>query len=538
MGWGTSNSLVRERWSEKDTVLITYADMVTREGCSPLSTLDEFASHRLAESFSTIHLLPFYPWSSDDGFSVVNYYEVAIEYGDWEDVEALGSKFDLMFDLVLNHCSRESSWFKDFVSGIEPARHFFLPIDPKTDLSAVVRPRTSPLLTTTQTRDGEVSVWTTFSSDQVDLNWQNPEVLFEFMNILMFYLHQGVRFIRLDAVAFLWKEIGTDCLHLPQTHEVVKLLHDFADMVAPELILLTETNVPHDQNVSYFGKRDEAHMVYQFSLPPLLLHALLAENSSYLTAWAKSLKDPPKGCTFFNFTASHDGIGVKPLQGVLPEEEILWLCQKVRERRGLISTKRNPDGSESPYELNITYRSALGDPDDEELGVERFLCSQALAASMKGIPGVYFNSLVGDSNFHEGVELTSQPRTINRRKWNAENLEANLDDPETVEATIFRCYSEILRGRRAHRAFHPDGGQVFVDLGAEFFGLTRRSADGTETVCCVYNFTRSEKEVDLIGAFPALSESETLTELLSSRSVSLEGARAYKLEPFEACWIT
>ncbi len=333
-GVGTSNSLVRERWSEKDTVLITYADMVTREGCSPLSTLDEFASHRLAESFSTIHLLPFYPWSSDDGFSVVNYYEVAIEYGDWEDVEALGSKFDLMFDLVLNHCSRESSWFKDFVSGIEPARHFFLPIDPKTDLSAVVRPRTSPLLTTTQTRDGEVSVWTTFSSDQVDLNWQNPEVLFEFMNILMFYLHQGVRFIRLDAVAFLWKEIGTDCLHLPQTHEVVKLLHDFADMVAPELILLTETNVPHDQNVSYFGKRDEAHMVYQFSLPPLLLHALLAENSSYLTAWAKSLKDPPKGCTFFNFTASHDGIGVKPLQGVLPEEEILWLCQKVRERGG------------------------------------------------------------------------------------------------------------------------------------------------------------------------------------------------------------
>lgn len=128
-----------------------------------------------------------------------------------------------MFDLVLNHCSARSSWFKDFIAGIEPARHYFLNMDPKQDYSEVVRPRTSPLLTKTRTIDGEANVWTTFSADQVDLNWCNPEVLFEFIDILMFYISKGMRIVRMDAVAFVWKELGTNCIHLPETHEIVKL---------------------------------------------------------------------------------------------------------------------------------------------------------------------------------------------------------------------------------------------------------------------------------------------------------------------------
>jgi len=121
-----------------------------------------------------------------------------------------------------------------------------------------------------------------------------------------------MRIARLDAVAFLWKELGTNCLHLPETHELVKLFRDVCEIVAPRAIILTETNVPHAENVSYFGQGDEAHMVYQFSLPPLLLHAFITGNGQYLTHWASGLEPPPAGCTFFNFTASHDGVGVRP----------------------------------------------------------------------------------------------------------------------------------------------------------------------------------------------------------------------------------
>ena len=276
------------RWNENDSVLITYADSLKDSSVGkPLRALDHFSQRHLVGAIRTIHLLPFCPWSSDDGFSVIDYRNVDPDCGDWADVERLGQSFDLMFDLVLNHCSAKSSWFKDFVAGIEPARHYFLDMDPEGDYSAVIRPRTSPLLTPTRTRDGESHVWSTFSADQIDLNWQNPEVLFEFIDILMLYISKGMRIVRLDAVAFLWKKLGTSCIHLEQTHEVVRLFRDIVEIIAPRTILLTETNVPHEENISYFGRGDEAHMIYQFSLPPLLLHGLATGSAHYLTRWAR-----------------------------------------------------------------------------------------------------------------------------------------------------------------------------------------------------------------------------------------------------------
>ncbi len=527
-----------EMWDQNDVVLITYADMVHRSGEPPLSSLNRLLTRRVKGAINSVHILPFYPWSSDDGFSVIDYREVKKEYGTWKEVDAIGENFKLMFDLVLNHCSTKSSWFKDYVSSIAPARHYFHEMDPSMDLSAVVRPRPWPLLTETQTRDGKRYVWTTFSADQVDLNFSNPDVLFEFIDILLLYIAHSAKLIRLDAVAFLWKTVGTNCIHLPETHEVVMLLRDLLDCVAPEVILLTETNVPHKENISYFGRGDEAHMVYQFSLPPLLLHGLLNGTAAHLTTWAASLGDLPKGCTYFNFTASHDGIGVRPLEGILDDAELSGLVQAVKDRGGRVSTRSQPDGSQKPYELNITYLDALSDLENPDVGPERFLCSQALMLAMKGIPGVYFHSLVGTRNDYGGVEATGQNRSINRRKWDLDDLKKEIDNTKSPHSKIFTRYVRMLRRRNSHPAFHPDGPQRVVELGPAVFGFIRLAPDGSERITCLFNFTATKQTLpEVMTAVPELSSGTSFFDVVTARNLAISREKALALNPYQALWL-
>lgn len=534
-GVGVDKGAEFNRWDERDSILITYGDSI-RDGdsCAPLSALNSFSKKNLKGAIRCIHLLPFYPWSSDDGFSVIDYRQVDEACGDWNDVEVLGQDFDLMFDIVLNHCSAESSWFKDFVAGIEPARHYFLPMDPDGDYSDVVRPRTSPLLTKTRTRDGEAHVWTTFSADQVDLNWQNPEVFFEFLDILFLYLSKGMRVARLDAVAFLWKTLGTNCIHLPETHEMVKLFRDICEIVAPQALLLTETNVPHEENVSYFGNGDEAHMVYQFSLPPLLLHAFTTGDGSYLTKWAMELAPPPKDCTFFNFTASHDGIGVRPVEGLLPTEERDKLIEHVESAGGRVNWRAMPDGSKQPYELNITYYSALSIPDDVKLGAARFLCSQALALSLRGVPGIYIHSLFGTENYDEGVEETGQNRTINRRKWELPELKDHLK--AGVGKLVFNRYLRMLRRRTEYPAFHPDAAQEVYNINSGLFVHKRTSLDGEQMILCVFNLTNKEKTIKKLCPDDSFNSAGKFYDILRAREFT-PGKRGFSIKPYQALWL-
>lgn len=523
------------KWSEHDSILITYADTLSDlEAGSPLNALTKFANKHFKGAIRTIHLLPFCPWSSDDGFSVIDYRQVDPSCGTWSDVERLSQDFQLMFDVVLNHCSAKSSWFKDYVAGIEPARHYFLPMDPKGDYTQVVRPRTSPLLTETRTRDGVSNIWTTFSADQVDLNWQNPEVLFEFIDIIFLYISKGMRIARLDAVAFLWKTLGTDCLHRPETHEVVKLFRDILEIVAPEVLLLTETNVPHAENVSYFGGGDEAHMVYQFSLPPLTLHALATGNARYLTQWAAALAPPPKGCTFFNFTASHDGVGMRPVEGILPQEEKDKLIQHVQAAGAKINWRTMPDGSQAPYELNITYYSALEIAGDPELSAQRFLCSQALSLSLRGIPGIYFHSLTATPNYVKGVEATGHNRRINRRKWERDELLQHIG--EGPAKLVFSRYLKMLRRRSDHPAFHPDAEQIIYDIDPELFVHSRISQQSDEIIFCIYNFTDREKMITNPASSDLLRRTKTFYDILSSRTFG-SGKKGIKLAPYQAMWL-
>lgn len=492
--YGVGPSAMPERtWSTADALLIAYGDSVRAPDESPLATLRRFMDERLPNVFNTVHVLPFFTYSSDDGFSVIHYRQVRPDLGTWDDLDALAAGGRrVMMDLVLNHASRSSNWFRDYVLGVAPGRDYFVEITPDMDLSRVVRPRTTPLATSVRTRAGERQVWTTFSADQMDLNFANPDVLFEFLDLIFFYYIHGARLFRLDAVAYLWKTPGTPCIHLAQTHEIVALIRDFIIMAMPDAALVAETNVPHAENISYFGGGNEARMVYQFTLPPLLMHALLTGDVRSLRSWLIGLEDPPPECTFLNFTASHDGIGVRPLEGILPEAEIERLAQHVVARVGHVSMRRTADGQERPYELNCTYFDALGFPGEPTTRhTARFLCSQTLMCALKGIPAVYFNSLLAAPNDTSLARETGRPRSLNRTLWTMESIAARLADPDSAAPRVFSSMIRMIQARASCEAFDPHGTQRVREADADSMTLTleRVSPDGRARVLAVHNLS-------------------------------------------------
>ena len=532
-----------QRLSEKDTILITYGDMIRREGENPLRTLAGFLEKYLAGVVSTVHILPFFPYSSDDGFSVVDYYRVNPALGNWDDITRIGQRFRLMFDLVINHVSVESDWFKGFLADDPKYRDFFIVVDEETDLSNVFRPRAKPLLTPFETAAGRKLVWTTFSTDQADLNFRNPEVLLAVIDILLDYVAHGAEFIRLDAVTFVWKEIGTSCINLPQTHRFVQLLRSVLNLAAPHVTIITETNVPHNENISYFGDgRNEAQMVYNFALPILTLHAFHHENTEALSSWAATLELPSDETAFFNFLAGHDGIGILPAKGILPENELDELAEITKQQGGAVSYKNNPDGSQSPYELNINFFDALGSPADDELGgnriVKRFLASQAIMLALRGVPGIYFHSLIGSHNWLEGVALTGRKRTINREKVSADALERALQDPHSMRHRIFFGYLKMLRLRNATRAFHPYGEQIVVHAGTSVFAFVRISPDGAERVLCLHNVSSRKQKITLSVGKKGFLEHGMLRDLLGQSRVEInQGILTLEMEPFQVMWL-
>ncbi|MDC7234326.1 MAG: sugar phosphorylase [Spirochaetales bacterium] len=526
--------------SEDDVVMITYGDSIKKEGMTPLQALKEFADLWLRDMLSGIHILPFSPYTSDDGFSVVDYRQINPDLGSWEDVEDLGEKFNLMFDLVLNHCSASSDWFKGFLAGDEKYTHYFHSVDPSTDLSSVFRPRALPLLTEFETARGKEQIWTTFSPDQVDLDFSNPDVLLEFLDIFLLYAAKGAQIIRLDAIGFLWKEIGTSCMHHPKTHAVVQLYRSVLNEVAPHVILLTETNVPHKENISYFGDgNNEAHMVYQFTLPPLTLDAFVRENASHLTDWAASLPEVNPDHTYFNFMSSHDGIGVLPARGYLNEKELDNLISVVKSRGGKVSYKATPDG-EIPYELNINYRDAVNHPDlPVDLKAMQFIASQAVMLCMAGVPGIYVHSILGSGNWTQGVEESGINRRINREKLNSQTLVRELEEENSLRNLIYRYYKGLLKIRRQHKAFDPSSPQTVLKLDPEVFALIRTAYDSSESVLCLQNTSRRRLDMVLDGrncpvALPA--ECNSLTEGGSVVEAE-EGRWEIILEPYDVCWV-
>ncbi len=515
-----------------DVVLITYGDSLRQAGQPPLQTLGDFARNRLSGLISTIHILPFFPYSSDDGFSILDYYAVDPVLGDWDDIQRLGADFGLMVDAVFNHMSAQSEWFRRFLADDPAYRGLFRAESPGADLSSITRPRAHPLLTPFRTDSGEtVHVWTTFSADQVDLDFRQPDTLLRMLDVLLYYVGKGARMIRLDAIAYLWKTVGSSGIHLPEVHAVVRLMRAVLDVVAPGVLLITETNVPHDENVAYFGSgADEAQMVYNFTLPPLLFHTLLAGEAAKLRAWVNTLTTPSDRTTFFNFTASHDGIGVRPVEGILDAEELAALIAQVEARDGRVSYKRDSDGNQSPYELNVTYVDAVADPAQPlEVQVRRFMVSQAIQLALAGVPGIYLHSLLGSHNWVEGRAQTGHNRTINREKLAYEAVTADLADPESFRAKVFGAYTALIATRIRQPAFHPNAAQQALDLGNDgVFALLRTAVDGAQRLLALFNVTGQPQTVDL-GEYVAGSA----PDLLGGAAVTSPA----ELAPYQVLWL-
>ncbi|WP_088014302.1 alpha-amylase family glycosyl hydrolase [Gottfriedia acidiceleris] len=492
----------KQNWDESDVVLITYGDQFQEEGIPTLETFKKMFDEHLADKFELVHILPFYPYTSDDGFSVVDYKKVNPDLGDWSHVESLSKSARIMFDYVCNHISSKSEWFQGYLNGDPKYQDYFIDMDPLVDLSSVTRPRALPLLSKFKLANGEEKyIWTTFSDDQIDLNFSNPQVLLDMIDVLLFYLEQGAEYVRLDAVGYMWKEVGTSCIHLEKTHEIVKLFRDLLDEAAKGTVMITETNVPHLDNISYFGNgHDEAQMVYQFPLPPLVLYSLHKGNGSVLTKWAKNLEGSGEDTTFFNFLASHDGIGLNPIRGIISEDEILSLVNELKEEGALVNYKKNSDGTESPYEINVTYLDALNKQStSDDLRVKRFLLAHSILLTFQGVPAIYIQSMLGSRNDYAGVEKTGMNRSINRQKYALDTIEKELMEEGSLRNKVFTELTKIIQVRKEEKLFNPDVKMDVLEVNENVFAIKRVNEE--DSVVILHNLSNELANCDLNGKF-------------------------------------
>ncbi|MDN3648958.1 alpha-amylase family glycosyl hydrolase [Reinekea marina] len=529
-------------WTEQDAVLITYGDSLEKKDGHnvlepPLQTLNQFLQGPVREAFNSVHILPFYPYSSDDGFSVINYTAVNESLGDWSDINNIADKFRLMADLVINHCSSRSVWFDQFIKDEPPGNKFFKTGDAQADYSEVTRPRASPLLRETQTKIGQKLVWCTFSHDQVDFDFCNPDVLCEFVKIIRKYLDEGVKIFRLDAVAFLWKTNGTSCVNLPQTHEIIRLLRTLIEHACPDAVIITETNIPNQENLSYFGNANEAHSVYNFSLPPLLVNTLICGNSRHLRQWLMSMPPCQDGTAYFNFIASHDGIGLRPAEGLLSEPEINTLISTMMNFGGRISMRTLADGSLRPYEINIALFDALqgttSGPD--KFGLDRFICAHAVMLSLEGIPAIYIHSLLGTRNDYQRLENTQHNRHINRHRWDYDALNKELNKETSTHSAVFKRITDLLRIRRQQKAFHPNATQFTLQLSDELVGVWRQSIDRKQSIFCIHNIT--DQIVSLSFHELNLIEGVAWRDLISGDQLN-QTKSTLTLAPYQSLWLS
>lgn len=513
----------RKSLSEKDVMLITYGDQVKSDGEAPLTTLKSFLDTHLSDVINSVHVLPFYPYTSDDGFSVIDYKEVNPDLGDWEAIEALAADYEVMFDAVINHISSKSPWLEGYLSNDPDYQDFFVDLPPDTDLSQVTRPRVSPLLTEFGDSEGRSRhLWSTFSADQIDVNYANPKVLLAILDVLLDYTSKGARLIRLDAIGFMWKKLGTACIHLEETHLLIQLMRQVLEEAGTGALLITETNVPHLENISYFGDgHNEAHMVYNFTLPPLLAYSILKQDTSVFVDWAASLTLPSDKVCFFNFLASHDGVGVRPLTGILPENEVQFLADQALSHGGRVSYKANPDGSKSPYELNCVYFDLLSAEDEPlEQRINKMMLAHAILLSMPGVPGVYFHSLVGSQNDQDGVKETGQNRSINRKKLDKDSLDTELEDAGSFRYQIFSKLKHLVRLRINESCFHPNASFSVDRLSSSTFVINRDWQGRT-----------------LIGIFNLSDATQIISESLTARMKPITQGSETKLDPFGFTWL-
>ncbi|NCV27342.1 MAG: alpha-amylase [Nitrosomonadales bacterium] len=525
--------VIQNRWDESDVALITYLDTFYNNDEKNIQTLEQVLNNYLQDNVSIIHLLPFFPYSSDDGFAVIDYLKIKKGLATWSDIKKLSLKYKIMADLVINHCSSQSEWFQQFLNNQLPGKNYFLDYKDKFDTSKIVRPRSHDLLQIFKTKKSEKFVWCTFSRDQVDLNFKNKDVLIEFLKIIKFYLDQGISILRLDAVAFLWKKLGTNCINLNETHEVIKLFRLLLDASSQKTFLITETNLPNKENLDYFGNGNEAQLIYNFSLPPLILYSMLYGNSTILRKWLMSMPPPMEGTTYFNFIASHDGIGIRPAEGLISEKNIKAILRRMKEFGGEVSY-RKVENKNKPYEINIALIDALKGTIDnlDNFQIERFICAHAIMLSLEGIPAIYVHSFFGTENDYSGMQSTKQKRSINRKRYDLKDLK-NKMNKKTINSTVLKQLNSLISIRKKQPAFHPNATQFTLNLGEKIFALWRQCQNRKQSIFVLCNITSQKQPVDLNEI--NLIFNKNWIDLISNKKIE---SKKISLKPYQTMWIS
>jgi len=528
------NPKKKKNISEKTTLVICYGDNVYSEKKKSIKVFQSFFQKKLKSYFDTIHFLPFYPSSSDSGFAVKDHYKVENKLGNWLDIKGISKSNNVMADLVINHSSSRGFWFKNFLKKKEPGKDYFLTVDSKFDTSKVVRPRDHKLLKKIKIFKKSDHLWRTFSPDQIDLNFKNPSVLIEFIRIMIHLINNGVTIFRLDAVAYLWKENRTKCINLRQTHEIIKLLRNIIDLLNIQTTIITETNLPEKENLSYFGNNNEANWIYNFSLPPLLIHAFLFENSLYLNKWSRNLPNTKNENSYLNFIASHDGIGMRPTEGLLSKKVLKNFLKRLKKNGSKFSYRKVQNKIKKVYEANITVFDALKKSDYDQKGefyLERYIAAHTIMMSFEGIPAIYFNSIFGTANDETKFIITGNNRDVNRYRWNFKNIINKLKDNKTKQSIFFNNICNLLKIRRNQKAFHPNAARQHLDFGKKIYGFKRISKDKKQTIICITNLSSKTQKTKID------KKSLKMRNLMSSKII-VENKQFLILKPFETIWLT
>jgi sucrose phosphorylase len=317
----------------------------------------------------------------------------------------------------------------------------------------------------------------------------------------------------------------------------VRLLRTLIESAEEHAIIITETNIPNTQNLTYFGNANEAHGIYNFSLPPLLLNTLLTGNCLYLKRWLMSMPPAQDGTMYFNFIASHDGIGLRPAEGLLSETELDNLVQTVQNFGGKISWRTSDTGEQKAYEMNISLYDALQGTvkGKDQWNFERFICAHAIMFALEGIPGIYIHSLLGTQNDYQKLANTHHNRSINRRRWHVTALEEALADKSLHHVNVLSTLKYLLNIRIKQPAFHPNATQFTLHLGLQLFGFWRQSKDRKQSVFCVSNV--SQQPIKLPLSELNLIITESWVELITNMKIT-ELTQDITLAPYQTVWIS
>ena len=455
--------------------LITYADSLGGD----LRTLHTVLTHHFAGLFGGVHILPFYPSSGDRGFAPVDYRQVDPAFGTWEDVRRIGAQFDILADVMINHISRRSPEFQDFLRHGRRSRYadMFITLDkvwpdgnpPDSDVRRIfLRRPEHPFADITIEATGEVErVWATFGSredpEQIDLDIHSP-LTRQFIKDLLSYLHdQGITILRLDAVGYVIKKPGTSCFFVePEIYAFLDWLQNYATSLG--MTLLPEVHASRETQLQL---AEHGQWVYDFTLPLLTLHTLFTQSSVTLR---EVLRTAPQ--QQFTMLDCHDGIPVQPdLDGILPAEASQAVVARLLERGAdcshLYTRELACEGFDA-HQVCITYYSALNEKDDA------YLAARAIQFFAPGVPQVYYVGLLAGNNDYEAVKNTGERRAINRHNYSLDEIEA------AVERPVVKRLFDLIRFRNSYPAF--DGTLTVHDTPEDELRLSWQNGASTCTL--------------------------------------------------------